>query len=191
MSDQSLYLLTEAAERTGLTVEALRQRIKRGKLAAVKGNDGMLRVRLTTADLEGIRDRPATGHIPPTATGQPANDDRLIKALQDAAQARGEAAALRERAEMAEGRAAALAERVEAERRDADTKGRELIEARERAARAEGEAGALRERIEAERDRAEANARGLEAARAELASWTGGGPLARAVRAFLHRRGRP
>jgi hypothetical protein len=64
MNDQSLYLLTEAAECTGLTVEAIRQRVKRGKLEFVKGNDGLLRVRLTTADLVGI-DRSPTGRITP------------------------------------------------------------------------------------------------------------------------------
>ncbi len=45
MSDaSSLYLLTEAAERTGLTVDALRKRIRRGKLGVVKGNDGLERL---------------------------------------------------------------------------------------------------------------------------------------------------
>ena len=170
MNDQSLYLLTEAAERTGLTVEAIRQRIKRGKLEAVKGNDGMLRVRLTTADLEAI-DRSATGYAPRTATGQPVDDDRLLKALQDAAEARGEAAALRERAEMAEARA----DRAEAA-------AAAIPELRERVGRAEGEAAALREQGRAERERAEAGARELATVRAELEDWTAGGPLARAVR---------
>src|SRR5215218_6979912 len=106
MSDQSLYLLTEAAERTGLTVEAIRQRIKRGRLEAVKGNDGLLRVRLTTADLESIANR--------SLTGQAGEDDRLTKALQ------AEAAALRERAAKAEGESATLREQVESERGRAD-----------------------------------------------------------------------
>ena len=60
---------------------------------------------------------------------------------------------------------------------------RALAELRERAARAEGESGALREQITAERERA-------EAAQAELAEWTAGGPLARALRALVFRRGR-
>ena len=55
---------------------------------------------------------------------------------------------------------------------------------RERLGRAEGESGTLREQARAERNRA-------EAARAELADWTAGGPLARAWRAFVNRRGRP
>ena len=182
MNDQSLYLLTEAAERTGLTVEALRQRIKRGKLDAVKGNDGMLRVRLTTADLEAI-DRSSTGHVLPTAAGQPVNDDRLLKALQEAAEARGEATALRERAEMAEARANRAEEAVAT-----------IPELRERAGRAEGEAAALRERVKAEQERAAMRLREAEAAqdaaKAELADWTAGGPLARAWRALAYRRGR-
>ncbi len=180
MNDQSLYLLTEAAERTGLTVEAIRQRIKRGKLDALKGNDGLLRVRLTSADLEAIKDRPATGHFLPTVTSQPVDDDRLIKALQDVAEARGEAAALRERAERAETRA--------------ETAEREREEARVRVAAVDGEAVALRQQIKAERDRAVTWLRETEAARdaakVEMAEWTAGGPFARAVRAFLNRRGR-
>ena len=181
MNDQSLYLLTEAAERTGLTVEAIRQRIKRGRLEAVKGNDGLLRVRLTTADLEAL-DRSATGHGGRLPAGQPVNDHRLLKALQDAAEARGEAAALRERAETAEARA----ERAEAE----------VTAERVRAAKAEGESGAFREQVATERARAEAERQGREraeaerdAARDELDGWTAGGPFERAVRAFLFRRG--
>ena len=58
MSDQqNLYTLAEAAELTGLSTEALRLRIKRGKLEAERGNDGQPRVRLTSADLEEFRRR--------------------------------------------------------------------------------------------------------------------------------------
>ncbi len=146
MSDQSLYLLTEAAERTGLTVEAIRQRIKRGRLEAVKGNDGLLRVRLTTADLESIANRSPTGQLAPTATGQVDEDDRLTKALE------AEAAALRERAAKAEGESATLREQVESERGRAERAEaragqaeREREAARIAAAAAEGEAKGLRE----------------------------------------------
>ena len=59
----------------------------------------------------------------------------------------------------------------------------EIPALRERAGRAEGESATLREQVTVERERA-------EAARAELAEWTAGGPVARAVRAFLNRRGR-
>ena len=73
--------------------------------------------------------------------------------------------------------------RAQEERQKAEQRVAELAELRERAARAEGESGALREQIRVERDRA-------EAVRAELEDWTAGGPLARALRAFLYRRGR-
>jgi recombinational DNA repair ATPase RecF len=54
MTDHSnRYTLAEAARLTGLSTEALRLRIRRGKLAAEKANDG-LRVVLTTADIDGI-----------------------------------------------------------------------------------------------------------------------------------------
>src|SRR3954453_12024747 len=39
-----LLTLTEAAARTGYSRDALRQRIRRGKLSASKGNDGQIRV---------------------------------------------------------------------------------------------------------------------------------------------------
>jgi hypothetical protein len=183
MSDQSLYLLTEAAERTGLTVEAIRQRIKRGSLQSVKGNDRVLRVRLTDADLASISNRSPTGH--------PTHDDRLIEALQDAAEARGEAATLREWAERA-GIEKALAQA-------------EAAAARSRADRAEAEAVVLREALarevrqleqaEASRRIAETQRGAAQAARdatqAELAAWTAGGPLARTWRAFWNQRGRP
>lgn len=205
MSDQSLFLLTEAAERTGLTVEAIRQRIKRGSLQAVKGNDRVLRVRLTTADLASITNRSTTGHFPPTPTGQPPtptslrpDDDRLIKALEAIAEARGEAAALRDRVEKAE----ALANQL---RSDVDQSRTEREQALVAAATAQGEARALREALAREArqlERSEGNRRtaetqrdaaqnAREAAQADLAAWTAGGPIARAWRAFVNRRGRP
>ena len=76
----------------------------------------------------------------------------------------------------------------------ADRRGEDLAELRERAGRAEGEAVALHGQLLAERDRAARQVREAEAARdaakSELAEWTAGGPLARAMRAFLNRRGR-
>lgn len=198
MIDQSLYLLTEAAERTGLTVEAIRQRIKRGSLQAVKGNDRVLRVRLTDADLAGIGNRSPTGHVPPTLTGQPAHDDRLFKALQDAAEARGEATFLREQVTVSGRRAAELEALVMKQ-------ATELVAQAERMGRAEAEAAASREAVAREirqaeqaeeaRKVAEMQLNAAQAARdatqAELAAWTAGGPVARTWRAFWNRRGRP
>lgn len=89
------------------------------------------------------------------------------------------------------GRAAEAAEaRQEARdaREAADRRLAELAEARERIGRAEGERDRadqrVREMVE-ERDQA---AHQVEAVRAELATWREGGPIARALRAFLYRR---
>jgi hypothetical protein len=79
-----------------------------------------------------------------------------------------------------------LEEREVAELREAralaDQRAVELAELRERVGRAEAE----RDQARAERERAE---RQVAEVQAELAGWTAGGPLARAVRAFLNRRG--
>ncbi len=84
--DGKLYLLTEAAELTGATVEALRQRIKRRKLQGVRGNDGRLRVRLSPSEIAALRatGRPETGQTRPTEpTGQPPEPttERLVERL--------------------------------------------------------------------------------------------------------------
>lgn len=51
-SPDGMLTLTDAAAHTGYSREALRQRVKRGSLLAIKGNDGMLRVhRRDLADL--------------------------------------------------------------------------------------------------------------------------------------------
>ena len=62
-----LLTLTEAAARTGYSRDALRQRIRRGKLSASKGNDGQIRIHardlgdLPPADLSvDTRDRQMT-----------------------------------------------------------------------------------------------------------------------------------
>ncbi len=157
-------------------------RIKRGKLAAERGNDGHPRVRLTSADLEDIRRQ--VDQQKPTLIRQDADRANAIRVLETAVEAlREQAGRDRERAERAE------AER-DAERARAAQAEREREEARVRAAAAEGEAKGLREQVRAERDRAEAERERAEAVRAELAEWTAGGPLTRAFRAFLSRRGR-
>jgi hypothetical protein len=135
------YTLNEAAKLTGLSVDALRQRAKRGKLGTVKGNDGLVRVRLTTADLDAIR-LAVTADTDQPESSQELDESQTIKAL------RGETASLREalsrerdRADQAEVRAG----RIEQERDEAR---REREDARVRAASAEGEAKALREALD-------------------------------------------
>src|SRR3954462_1746384 len=101
MTGDKLYLLTEAVELTGATVETIRQRIKRRKLHAVKGNDGRVRVRLTDADIAALKTGQPTGQ----STGQPVEDSSAIKAVlaviqqhnEDLARERTEHATERER----------------------------------------------------------------------------------------------
>ena len=178
MSDQpSLHTLAEAAELTGLSVEALRLRIKRGKIEGIRFNDG-LRARLTQADIDSIR-RQRADQRAPTLTNNLANE---IKSLLEIV------GALREQAEKAQ----VLA----------DQRGNDMAELRERVGRAESEATALRDRADraeqrmaqseareaAERARAARLEAERDAIRAEFNAWTAGGPLVRAWRAFLNRR---
>lgn len=176
-----LYTLAEAAQLTGLSVEALRLRIKRGRLEGIRGNDG-LRVRLTTADLEEMRPRPSVQQKPtlvPTDSHVGPTETNMVKVLETAVEA------LRQRAERAEAgqsearlRADQLATELSQLR---DQAAADVADTRERAARAEG----MREVEQAARERAEVRAAHVEA---ELAAWTAGGPIARALRAFLNRR---
>ena len=89
MPDQSpiearLYTLNEAADLTGLSVDALRQRIKRRKIYAVRGNDGLVRVRLDGDVVEALK----TGRPPSRPTSQPpsqlAGESLAIRGLETA-----------------------------------------------------------------------------------------------------------
>ena len=134
--------LTAAAAQTGHAREALRQRVRRGKLAVMKGNDGVLRVK--AADLVGLPPPDNTpddpGHVQGAAidvaldTLAATIDDLrtdLVQARTDLDTARNDRLADHGRAERAEERAkaeadrAAMAEvrlvRVEAELADART----------------------------------------------------------------------
>jgi hypothetical protein len=160
-ADMRLMTLAEASEATGLTVEALRQRIKRGKLRGLKGNDGLLRVRLAQADIAELQGGRTTSQLVGQPTGQLV--DQPVEAL------------LRQQLQHAEERALA-AQAV------ADSRAEALALLHERIGRAEGEAAALRDQLHARQA-------GAEVTQAELSAWTAGGPIARAWRAFWHRRG--
>ena len=137
LDGSQLHTLAEASRLTGLSVDALRQRAKRGKLDTVKGNDGLVLVRLTTADRETIR--LATDRSPlPKVTSQVDQREQTIKALEGQVSSLDEALA-RERL------------RVDAAETRAELAEREHGKARERAARAEGEAVGLRAALDAER----------------------------------------
>ncbi len=140
---QNLYTLAEASQLTGLSTEALRLRIKRGKLAAEKGNDGHPRVRLTSADLEDFR-RQFDQHQP-TLTRQYGNKANALKVLGSGVDAlreqlERERDAARLAVAKAEVESATLRDRIEYER--------------ERADRAEAEREVARTEAAAERARA-------------------------------------
>jgi hypothetical protein len=128
---QGLFTLADASRLSGLSTEALRLRIKRGKLAAEKGNDGQPRVRLTAADLEEFRRQ--AGQQKSTLTRQDGDKGNALRVLEAAVDALREQAG-RERAAL-EGEAATLREQVATERGRADR-----AEAERDAARAEREA---------------------------------------------------
>src|SRR3954447_5255536 len=117
MSDQqNLYTLAEASQLTGLSTEALRLRIKREKLAAEKGNDGHPRVRLTSADLEGLRRQ--VGQQKSTLSRQAPTESNNIRLLEGVVGTMREQWD-RERAAL-EAEATALREAVGRERQRAD-----------------------------------------------------------------------
>ena len=62
---------------------------------------------------------------------------------------------------------------------------------RQQQAALQGQMDRERERADQERQRADRLERERDTAREELEYWTAGGPLARALRVFLYRRGRP
>src|SRR3954453_11590771 len=167
---QSWPSLSEAAKLTGYSREALRTRVRRGKLRAVKGNDGITRL-----DPAGLTDLP-----PPDVTevdhGRPGGSeddlptgdqgltmadlwDHLGQARSDLVKANADHLVAHGRAERAEAEAAGLGEALsrealradeaekEAERvgQERDQSRQEREEARVRAAAAEGETKALRE----------------------------------------------
>lgn len=144
-----VYTLAEASRLTGLSVDALRQRIKRGRLQTVPGNDGLVRVRLTMAELEATRPVETRQPDQPEA-GQADDKDQTIKALQDDATSLREALSReRERADQAEERATtatALAEDRAAQLRQIEGT---LRTTSEKLARAEGVLEGLRMAAEA------------------------------------------
>lgn len=155
MSDQSagytdpLYTLAEASALTGLTVDALRQRIKRKRLESVRGNDGLVRVRLTTADLDAIR-LSETRQIDQPSPSRSSDIDQTISALQ------GEVTSLREalthertRVDQERERADREAERANAATTLADQRAEALRQMGEKLARAEGVAEGLKMALEA------------------------------------------
>ncbi len=195
------------AELLGMKVESFRRLAFRKAWRRTPGNDGLARVAIPLAEVE----QRLAGH--PHGNTNTAGDGAAHGARRGAIMAAppGDLVAeIRRRAESAESRA----ERAEEER---DNLAAEIIKERERRARAEGElvgvrdafqqaqgraeraeAGELASRDAAARELAQATEaraaravaeRERDATRGELAEWTTGGPLARAWRALVYRRG--
>lgn len=76
MTDTELVLLPEAAARLRTTPDAIRQRIKRGSLRGVKGNDGRLRVYVSKADQPTERDQTPTEPDRPNVQSDNRPNDR-------------------------------------------------------------------------------------------------------------------
>lgn len=106
MTGASWPTLTEAAARSGYTREALRLRVRRRKLRAIKGNDGV--VRLDPAGLEDLpppelsgeddQGRPEDGDRPETTDDQIMTLDVLRSALDRALDDLGQARSALDRA---------------------------------------------------------------------------------------------
>ena len=133
--DGSWLTLDEAAQKLGLSKDALRKRVLRGKLHAQRGNNGTIRVLVTSEMLAGhvqddhgpVQDSTVTGHLLV----------QLEEVREQAAVLARELAQAMERAARAEGRGEAmltamseLREALGAERARADRLEAALAEAR-------------------------------------------------------------
>ena len=131
-----LYTLAEAASLTGMSVDALRHRVKRRKLQSVRGNDGMTRVRLDDAAIQVSQ---AGNDVASVLHSQLPGHGQTLDALAS------HVASLRERLAMADNTAAELRDRISRIEQERDVLRQDREDARVRAAIAEGEARALRE----------------------------------------------
>ena len=147
MNDQpgnigQLYTLAEAASLTGMSVDALRHRVKRRKLQSVRGNDGMTRVRLDDAAVQASLASQAEDNAASVLHSQLPGHGQTLDALAS------HVASLRERLAMADTMAAELRDRLGRIEQERDALRQDREDARVRAATAEGEARALREALD-------------------------------------------
>lgn len=137
-----LYTLVEAASLTGMSVDALRHRVKRRKLQSVRGNDGMTRVRLDDAVIQASQASQAGDDAASALHSQLPGHGQTLDALAS------HVASLRERLAMADTTAAELRDRIIRIEQERDVIRQDREDARVRAATAEGEARALREALD-------------------------------------------
>jgi hypothetical protein len=208
----------ELADRLGIDVQSARRRALRSRWPKAPGNDGRARVLVPAAVLpaaaaivpatDATRLPPVAPAEAPPAAAVPATPEALSHLLSRVAEAgelrerlgrlEAEAEALRvaasrerERADRGEARAAEAERRFETERLRVAMAEREREEARVQAAAAEARAEELQVSIARETARAARAEAARRATEDELAGWVAGGPIARAWRALVYRRGRP
>lgn len=164
-TDRDTVSLTydDLANALGIDVQSARRRALRSKWPKTRGNDGRARVHVPVTVLPAATETGATKNVP------------VVPAQATVA-----------------GLVAATPESLS----HLMSQVAELAEVRQRLGHAEGEAVAFREALSHERVQAAAERRRAEAlqverdrVQAELSAWTAGGPLARAWRAFMNRRG--
>jgi DNA repair exonuclease SbcCD ATPase subunit len=177
----------EAGRLLGTKDDSIRRRAMRVGWKRRQGNDGRALVAVpldVLADVSGDKSDPDKGlDIRGDIAGNRLSDLREALARREA-----EVEALRGLVARLEADKATMAAEAQEARQTADKRAVELAEVRERAGRAEAEREAADRRaqeLSAQRDQA---AHQVEAVRAELAVWREGGPIARAVRAFLYRK---
>lgn len=166
MSETRLATLNEAADLTGLSVDALRKRIKRGRLRAIRGNDGLVRVRLDEADIAELK----ADRLPSRPASPLDEESSIVRALEahnetlreQLAKSEERVSRFEARAEKAEARVDELLNHLWAERTSLETLRADSAEERRR----------LQERIEGLERELEA-ARAVDAGALHQSAWAG------------------
>lgn len=144
----------QAAERLGVTAEAVRQKAIRGRWQRARGNDGKARVRLP----EGCPDTGRTPSVRPNANGvrtpsERVSGERLFKALEDHVETLKRDLAARE-ADLATARSNLAGERAERDSVNGEWEA-ERATALARLAELQATLDAERRKLDAERERAD------------------------------------
>lgn len=82
--EAGLYTLDEASGLTGLSIEALRKRVTRRKVQAVKGNDGRVRVRLDNEAIAALKREGEPAILTGRPGGRPDGQSKIISAVEAA-----------------------------------------------------------------------------------------------------------
>ena len=112
--------MAEAASRLGVSVDAVRSRVRRGHLETRRGNDGKTLVLLPNSLLDRTRDEARLDHDEAGDEAVTVSREELARALADRDRARDEAELWRTRTETARLGAARAEAQLEAERESAE-----------------------------------------------------------------------